>query len=226
MTASELTRTWAALISAQKSCRLCTTECAPPLIQPGGRPLFGRFKVWKNGVLFLFEAPNWDDTFDEDKGYLTYDRETDPSGRFARQLMVEEVGLDPDFFQVTNSVLCLPAAKGGKFPISGTQRKLCGSLIRDQIRILDPAVVVPVGSAALLATRRLEGHPYRRMGDAVARPLRWSGRWLFPLFHTSMLARNGRGGRTAGDQRRDWRSLRAFLVAQGITVPSCQKDAL
>ncbi len=81
MTWPEHTRAWTELVDAQKSCRLCATECASPLIQSGARPLFGRFKVWKSGVLFLFEAPNWDDTFDEDKGYLTDDRETDPSGR-------------------------------------------------------------------------------------------------------------------------------------------------
>lgn len=216
---SDNARTWTELVDAQKACRLCATECAPPLIQQGARPLFGRFKVWKNGVLFLFEAPNRDDTFDENKGYLTYDRETDHTGRFARQLMVEELGLDPDFFQVTNSVLCLPAGKDGKFPISGAQRRFCASLIRDQIQVLDPAVVVPVGGAALEATRRLASHPYRRMLDAVARPVRWSERWLFPLFHTSMLARNARGGRTADEQRRDWRLLRDFLKVQGVVVP-------
>lgn len=220
MTWLELARRWAELVDSQKSCRLCATECAPPLIHAGARPLFGRFKVWKNGVAFLFEAPNWDDTFNENKGYLTYDRETDPSGGFARQLMVEELGLDPDFFQVTNSVLCLPVGKDGKFTIRGAQRKLCASLIRDQIRVLDPAVVVPVGGAALEATRRLESHPYRRMLDAVARPVRWSGRWLYPLFHTSMLARNARGGRKEDDQRRDWRLLRDFLKALGVVVPS------
>ena len=110
---SELSLEWATLVNAQKSCRRCVDECDPSLIQAGARPLFGRFKVWKNGALFLFAAPNRDDTFDEDKGYLTYDREIDLSGRFARQLMVEELKLDPDYFQVTNFVLCLPAEKGG-----------------------------------------------------------------------------------------------------------------
>jgi hypothetical protein len=167
---------WAALVKAQRSCRLCTDDCVAPLIQAGAQPLFGKFKVWKDGILFLFEAPNWDDTFNKDKGYLTYDRGTDPSGRFARQLMVEELGLDPDYFQVTNSVLCLPLKRDGKFAVSGTQRRLCGPLIRDQIRVLDPFVVVPVGSAALEATRQLEPHPYRRMIEAVSRPIQWFGR--------------------------------------------------
>jgi hypothetical protein len=219
MTDHELARAWSVLVETQKSCRLCATGCTPPLTHAGARPLFGRFTVWRNGVLFLFEAPNWDDTFNADKGYLTYDRETDPSGRFARQLMVEELGLNPDFFQVTNSVLCLPAGKDGKFPIKSAQRKLCASLIRDQIRVLDPVVVVPVGGAALEATRRLERHAYRNMADAVARPVLWAGRWLFPLFHTSMLARNARGGRRAHEQREDWRRLRDFLKSQGVFFP-------
>jgi hypothetical protein len=130
MTWPELALEWDALVNAQESCRRCVDECAPSLIQAGARPLFGRFKVWKKGILFLFEAPNWEDTFNEDKGCLTYDLATDPSGRFARLLMVEELDPDPDYFQVTNSVLCLPAERDGKFTISGAQRRLCSSLIR------------------------------------------------------------------------------------------------
>jgi hypothetical protein len=38
------------------------------------------------GVLVIGEAPNWDDTYDADKGYLTYDHDTDPTARFLRTL--------------------------------------------------------------------------------------------------------------------------------------------
>ena len=221
MTSTGIAQAWSELIQSQSSCRRCSTECTPALIHEGARPLFGRFDVWQCGVLFLFEAPNWDDTFNKDKGYLTYDCETDPSGRFARQLMVEELELEPRFFQVTNSVLCLAARKDKSFPVTGAQRKLRSSLIRDQIRVLDPAIVVPVGGAALEATRQLESHPYRKIVEGVARPIRWSRRWLFPLYHTSMLARNARGGRKPDEQRADWRQLREFLSTQGVVVPSC-----
>jgi uracil-DNA glycosylase len=212
--------TWPELIESQRHCRLCATDCGRRVIEEGARPLFGRFRVWKNGVLFLFEAPNWDDTFDAGKGYLTYDSETDPTGRFARRLIKDELGMDPDFFQVTNSVLCLPSKNHGRFPITADQKRLCEPLIREQIRILDPTVVVPVGGAALEFTRRLERHPYRTMGEAAARPRQWFGRWLFPLFHTSMLARNGPTGRTEQHQREDWRALRKFLDEKGIPVPA------
>lgn len=167
--------------------------------------------------MFIFEAPNRDDTFDKDKGYLTYDRETDPTGRFTRCLMVDELGLDPGFFQVTNSVLCLPAEIDGKFPISSGQRERCALRIGEQIQVLDPAVVVPVGGKALKAASLLECHPYREILKVVARPRRWLGRWLFPLCHTSRL---GRGNRPEQKQREDWRRLRHFLEEQGVFIPA------
>lgn len=218
MAGQALETAWTDLIDRQKSCTKCA-QCSPSLIHEGSKPLFGRFNVWRRGVLFVFEAPNWHDTFDKDKGYLTYDRQTDPSGRFARQLMVEELRLDPRFFQVTNSVLCLPAKGKGKFTVSGAQRKLCSSMLREQIQVLDPTVVVSVGGAALAATRMLEDHGLRRKVGAVAHPISWFGRLLFPLFHTSMQARNGPGGRSEEQQRRDWRELRQVLQDSGIVFP-------
>jgi len=64
-------------------------NCDSSLLHEGARPLFGRFTPWKNGLLFVFEALNPEDTRDPNKGYLTYDQGTDPTGRFARKLMVE-----------------------------------------------------------------------------------------------------------------------------------------
>jgi hypothetical protein len=60
------------------------------------------------------EAPNHADTFDPDKGYLTYDYNTDPTGRFMRTLLIEEAGLraeEVDDVLFTNAVLCLPARR-------------------------------------------------------------------------------------------------------------------
>lgn len=221
MSPPDLDSAWKELITSQESCQLCRTSRTPALVEAGARPLFGRFKPWTNGVLFVFEAPNWDDTFDPNKGYLTYDRETDPTGRFTRSLLIEELGLNPDYFQVTNSVLCLPARKNGKFPVGATQRKLCVPRIREQIQVLDPAVVVPVGGKALEATRSMDDHPYTNMHDAVTRPVRWWDRWLFPLYHTGMQARYGPGGRKPAEQHQDWRDLRGFLKQQGIAIPPC-----
>ena len=213
MPSSEIARDWSRLVKAQASCRACKTRCAPSLLERGARPLFGRFTPWKNGILFIFEAPNWSDTFDAGKGYLTYDQETDPTGRFARRLMVEELGLSPQYFQVSNSVLCLPRRKNGKSPVSSQQASLCSSLLREQIRVLEPSVVVPVGGRALNSLCHIAPHPVRSLAESVALPVRWYGRWLFPVYHTGLLSRNGPNGRSERSQRRDWRKFRSPDIA-------------
>ena len=211
---------WSKLIESQSSCKVCATSCSPSLLQEGARPLFGRFSPWEHGILFVFEAPNWADTFDLGKGYLTYDQETDPTGRFARVLMVEELGLSPMHFQVTNSVLCLPREKNGGFPVTAQQTKLCSAMVRDQINILDPAVVVPIGGQALKSLRYVAPHPLKSLAQAVASPTQWYDRWLFPVYHTGRQARNGPTGRREALQRCDWRKLREFLDGQEIPIPN------
>jgi uracil-DNA glycosylase family 4 len=124
-------------------------------------------------VLFVFEAPNLDDTVNPAKQYLTVDPGTDPSGSFTHQLLTEELGLHASAFQVTNSVLCLPAGSGGKSPVRALQTRKCSGNLQRQIAVLRPKVVAPVGGAALAATRILEDHCLRSMSNAVARPVRW-----------------------------------------------------
>ena len=209
---------WEELTVQQGACRDCATGCHRPLLDAAARPLFGRFQPWRRGVLFVLEAPNRSDTMSTDP-YLTVDPSTDPTGRFTHALLTEELGLDPGRFQITNAVLCLPAPRGDKFPVSGEQMKRCAARLREQISALDPTVVAPVGGAALRALRQLDRHPYRSMTSAVARPVQWMDRWLFPLFHTGMLARNGPAGRRDHEQRADWRALRQFLVERGVEIP-------
>jgi uracil-DNA glycosylase family 4 len=219
MPSTTVKREWSKLTKFQSKCATCSTECTTSLLADDARPIFGRFRPWRKGVLFVFEAPNGPDTYDAEKGYLTYDEETDPTGRFARTLMVEELGLSPQYFQVTNSVLCLPRRKNDKFPVTSQQTKLCAEVVGEQIRVLDPVVVVPVGGQALKALRHVAPHSLRSLGDAVAKPVKWSERWLFPVYHTSMLARNGPSGRREAEQRKDWRKLRKFLKREGVDIP-------
>ena len=50
-------------------------------------PLFHLESTCSSGIVAVAEAPNLDDTLDADKGRLTYDAETDPTGRFALKLL-------------------------------------------------------------------------------------------------------------------------------------------
>lgn len=50
------------------------------------KPMLQRSPTGALGVLIIGEAPNRDDTYDAEKGYLTYDYDTDPTGRFMQHL--------------------------------------------------------------------------------------------------------------------------------------------
>ena len=196
---------------AIRSCRRCHEQC-PQAIYSGPEgdayPLFHERGNLDADVLFVAEAPNLDDTFDPDKGELTVDPGTDPSGRFAFELLTEVLGLEPDEVLFTNSVLCLPAGRGGKYPVKAAMRKRCAVNLRRLIEEVKPRIVVTLGAKALEAVNGIEHHPFRSMGAGVAQSYPWCGRVLFPLFHTSAL---GRRNRSAPDQRADWQALKQLL---------------
>jgi uracil-DNA glycosylase family 4 len=154
------------------------------------------------------EAPNHADTFDENKGYLTYDSETDPTGRFTVELLAS-VGLKPEDVLITNAVLCLPARKGERHPVSTRQVDFCGTWLERLIRDADPAVVVTLGAQALTALGRLEPHGLDlRTGVGKLHP--WKGRHLLPLYHPGMLSRNL--SRSAAEQLQDIAVLKSVLT--------------
>lgn len=205
-------RAWTALQERLSVCRVChAKDGETALAEPGAYPLFPKSMPASSDILFIFEAPNRDDTFDPEKGYLTYDTDTDPSGRFFRELFDEELREPIEAVAVTNSVLCLPRRKGVRYPISARMRRACSENLRAQIEVLNPAIVAPMGGQALKATRLIEDHGKQKISNTVAVAIPWFGRLLFPLFHTGMLARNGPSGRKAEEQRGDWRALRTLL---------------
>ena len=202
--------TWSALCQQLGNCRTCHQE-TPALVDEKAFPLFGRFEGGASPLLFIAEAPNRDDTYDTVKGYLTIDYQTDPSGKFFHELFTKELGRPIEEAQLTNAALCLPAPQHGKYPLSAKQRKHCAPHIKQQILTLNPKVVVTLGAVALASVNLLETHRQRSIGEAVAKPVEWFGRYLFPLYHTGLLARNGPSGRKEAQQRQDWQTLRSFL---------------
>ena len=202
-------RSWPTLIDRLAGCRKCHEA---QLLHGGARPLFCKFQGDRSDLLFVLEAPNHDDTFNPDKGYLTYDKDTDPSGRFFRELCANELGEQPESVVVTNAALCLPAGGRGRYPVTSPIMRNCSPNLRDQIVSLDALVVVAVGAKALEATRLIEDHGQRKLAGAVARPISWFSRTLFAVYHTGLLARNGPSGRPAELQRRDWQRLRELVA--------------
>ena len=201
---------WPKLKLQLAECRKCHDL---GLAEPGAKPLFMKQTPVAVDVLFVAEAPNAPDTFDPKKGYLTIEADTDPSGRFFRELLDEHLQLPEERIAVTNSVLCLPKRNNDRYPVTGKTMRACTDNLRATIEALNPAIVAPLGSVALQATGKVAPHGLTKMSDAVANPLPWFGRILFPLYHTGMLARNGPSGRKAPQQREDWQALKRALQA-------------
>jgi uracil-DNA glycosylase len=174
------------------------------------KPMLPKTPTARLGVLVVGEAPNHDDTYNPNKGYLTYDFETDPTGRFMRTLLIEEAGLRNDEIDdvlFTNAALCLPKRSNDKHPVSVAQADLCKPWL---IRLMDDAeisIVVTMGATALRALNRIERHGLV-LKQAAGRIHDWNRRKLLPLYHAGLL---GRMSRNEAQQRADMRALRAHL---------------
>lgn len=188
-------------------CSICR-QYNPPLIHNKAFPLFMNQPSKNYDILFVVETPNLTDTVDEQKGYLTADPDTDPSGKLFYDLFTNELQFSIENLFVTNSVLCLPAEKKGKYPVTAKLISNCKNNLVRLIEEFDSIIVCPLGNIALTATKSIDNHKYSRMKDAVAKETIWFNRILFPLYHTSALARNKRNGRPEDLQREDWRKLK------------------
>lgn len=198
----------------QEEIRACTRCHADGLLHVdaiGGiaRPVLARKPTAALGILVVGEAPNYDDTYDAKKQYLTYEPGTDPTGSFMFELLVATVGLTPA--QVgdvlfTNAVACLPAERDGAHPVRARQRDQCRPWLARLIDDAAPRIVVSLGVKPLEALRAIEPHNLRVRDAGTAVP--WYGRHLLPLYHPSRL---GQVSRSADLQRKDIAALRAFV---------------
>lgn len=173
-------------------------------------PMLARTPTAALGVLVVGEAPNHADTFAPDKGYLTYDDDTDPTGRFMRTLLIEEAGLRAEEVGdvlFTNAALCLPARRNDKHPVSVKQVDACKPWLARLIDDAEITIVVTMGATALRALNRIERHGLV-LKQAAGRLHSWHGRMLLPLYHAGLL---GRLSRNEAAQRADIRALRDHL---------------
>ena len=169
-------------------------------------PILHEEGTCRSGILFVFEAPNFDDTYDCNKGRMTCDQSTDQTGQFLFRLLAH-VGLTVEDVLLTNSVLCLPVEQSGKYPVLRHQRDTCSHWLGRLIQDVNPGVVVACGGKALAATDVLERHRLP-LSYGVGKFHLWYGRRLLPLYHPSPL---GRITRSELEQLSDITILKQYL---------------
>jgi len=86
---------------------------------------------------------------------------------------------------ITSAALCNPRAQSGanRRP-KAVEIRNCSSFLRRTIEIVEPAVIVTLGTVALEALKLLHDHEFNLKHDA-GKIRRWYGRILVPLYHPS-----------------------------------------
>jgi uracil-DNA glycosylase family 4 len=132
----------------------------------------------------------------------------DASGRTFRFLM-EIAGIAESEVFITNAVLCNPrGSSGANRPPLASEIRNCSPFLRRAIELLNPPLVVTIGSAALKAVGRIESHGLN-LAENIAEPAAWFGRTLIPLYHPSPQVLISR--RSLAQQEEDWRRMASHL---------------
>lgn len=86
---------------------------------------------------------------------------------------------------ITSAALCNPRSATGanRRPLASEIRN-CSYFLERTIALVDPEVIVTLGTVALEALKRVHYHEFTLRNDA-ARLRRWNGRLLIPLYHPS-----------------------------------------
>jgi len=169
------------LVETVQNCTLCPRLC-------------DRTKVLspKNGntesaVLFIAEAP----------GRLGADRTGIPlygdqtGNNFER--LLGAVGWKRQQVFLTNAILCNPReGNGNNGTPTNEELANCSLYLEMTINIVDPAVVVTLGTTALKALEHISRHGLT-LRNAVGKAMPWAGRKLVPLYHPGARALVHRG---------------------------------
>jgi uracil-DNA glycosylase family 4 len=130
-------------------------------------------------VMFIGEAPGRkgaDRTrvpFSGDQSGANFDR------------FLNSIQLTREQIFITSAALCNPRSESGanRKPTQ-TEIKNCSAFLRRTIELVDPRVIVTLGSVALEALKRIQPHELN-LKESAARIHTWNKRVLVPIYHPS-----------------------------------------
>src|SRR5262245_41762808 len=98
---------------------------------------------------------------------------------------LNSIGLKRQQIFITSAALCNPRTESGanRRP---KQKEIdnCSGFLRRTIAIVNPRIVVTLGSVALEALKRIHYHEFT-LKESAAQIHRWNGRVLVPIYHPS-----------------------------------------
>lgn len=188
---------FAGLVAEAAGCTRCPAMCgrSAVLSKLNGSP--------RARIMFIGEAPGRkgaDRTrvpFSGDQSGANFDR------------FVGSIGLTREQIFITSAALCNPRSDSGANR-KPSQKELtnCSDFLRRTIELIDPRVIVTLGSVALEALKRIQYHELS-LKQSSAAIHSWQGRALVPLYHPSP--------QVLASHRREAEQLRDYqVVAQAV----------
>jgi uracil-DNA glycosylase len=181
------------------SCTRCAAMCErSAVLSDLNGPLGAR-------VMFIGEAPGRKGA-DRTRVPFSGDQSGQNFDRF-----LASIKLTRDQIFITSAALCNPRTESGANR-KPTQREVanCSEYLRRTIELIDPLLIVTLGSVALDALRRIHYHEVH-LKEAAGRIQEWNGRILVPIYHPSpqVLASH----RREADQLRDYKAVARAIRA-------------
>ena len=125
-------------------------------------------------VMFVGEGPG----FQEDRQGRPF---VGPAGQFLNELLAS-VGLTREEVYITNMVKCRPPSNRDPFP---GEVAACSKYLDEQVRLIGPRVIIPLGRHALA-----NWFPNESISKVRAKPRRIGDVTLFPLYHPAAALHN------------------------------------
>ena len=185
------------LVAEAANCTLCPGMCgrSAVLSDLNGSP--------DARVMFIGEAPGRkgaDRTripFSGDQSGVNFDR------------YLNSINLTREQIFITSAALCNPRAESGanRRP---KQKELanCSTFLRRTIAVVNPRVIVTLGSVALEALKRIQYHELT-LKESASKIQSWNGRVLVPIYHPSP--------QVLASHRREAEQLQDYqIVAQAV----------
>lgn len=155
-------------------------------------------------ILFIGEAPGRKGA---DRTRIPFSG--DQSGKNLDRF-IASIGLTRAEIFITSAALCNPRNPSGtnRRP-SKTELENCSGFLQRIVALIDPRVVVTLGSVALESLKRIKSHELV-LKEAVGKVYEWDGRLLVPIYHPSpqVLASH----RREQAQLQDYRLVRQAVV--------------
>src|SRR5215207_10812884 len=193
------------LVKDAASCTLCPAMCGRSAVLS---ELNGSID---SRIMFIGEAPGRkgaDRTrvpFSGDQSGANFDR------------FLSSINLTRKEIFITSAALCNPRSESGANR-KPTQKELanCSGFLRRTIELIDPRVIVTLGSVALEALKRIQYHELN-LKTAASQIHSWNDRVLVPVYHPSpqVLASH----RREAEQLKDYK-----MVAKAVTQINTDKN--